>query len=199
MRFVPHTSHRYVGMPTPACVDHPIILMIDRGRQILDSTPAGTALLGQRDLLAGEFGRVTACGQRDAVRLDAAIETAVETGGATLTLNEGALQIEIVRFGGHLDDARLLLICRPQSKNAAQHVEDAALLFGLTSAEHRLLKLLFAGQSLPCAASSLGVARTTARTHLQRIFDKTGSRRQSDLVRLVALGGTERRMHAQAA
>jgi hypothetical protein len=42
--------------------------------------------------------------------------------------------------------------------------------------------------SLTSAASSLGVARTTARTHLQRIFDKTGSRRQSDLVRMVALG-----------
>jgi DNA-binding CsgD family transcriptional regulator len=31
----------------------------------------------------------------------------------------------------------------------------------------------------------LGVAPTTARTHLQRIFDKSGARRQSDLQRLI--------------
>jgi DNA-binding CsgD family transcriptional regulator len=32
----------------------------------------------------------------------------------------------------------------------------------------------------------LGVARSTARTHLQRLFEKTGKRRQVDLLRMVA-------------
>jgi DNA-binding CsgD family transcriptional regulator len=61
----------------------------------------------------------------------------------------------------------------------------AAAEFGLTPAEARLLAVLFEGCSVPQAAERLGVARTTARTHLQRVFDKTGARRQGDLMRLV--------------
>ena len=36
------------------------------------------------------------------------------------------------------------------------------------------------------AARKLGIARTTARTHLQCLFAKTGTARQSELVRFVA-------------
>jgi DNA-binding CsgD family transcriptional regulator len=35
-------------------------------------------------------------------------------------------------------------------------------------------------------AEALGIAETTTKTHLQRIFSKTGTSRQADLVRLVA-------------
>jgi DNA-binding CsgD family transcriptional regulator len=58
-------------------------------------------------------------------------------------------------------------------------------LYGLTPAETRLLALLARGLSLDEAAEALGVAMATARTHLARIFDKTGTRRQAELVRLV--------------
>ena len=34
-------------------------------------------------------------------------------------------------------------------------------------------------------AEQLSVSITTIRTHLQRLFDKTGTRRQAELVRLV--------------
>jgi DNA-binding CsgD family transcriptional regulator len=32
----------------------------------------------------------------------------------------------------------------------------------------------------------LGISETTVKTHLQRVFDKTGTNRQADLVKLVA-------------
>ena len=32
----------------------------------------------------------------------------------------------------------------------------------------------------------LGISETTVKTHLQRVFEKTGTSRQSDLVKLVA-------------
>jgi len=58
-------------------------------------------------------------------------------------------------------------------------------LYGLTAAETRLLGLLAQGRSLEATAAALGIAITTARTHLQRLFDKTGTSRQAELVRLV--------------
>jgi DNA-binding CsgD family transcriptional regulator len=58
-------------------------------------------------------------------------------------------------------------------------------LYGLTPAETRLLALLGRGLSVEEAADALGVTMATARTHLARVFDKTGTRRQAELVRLV--------------
>lgn len=57
-------------------------------------------------------------------------------------------------------------------------------LYGLTPAETRLAALLAQGHGLDTAGDALGIAVTTVRTHLQRLFDKTGTRRQADLVRL---------------
>jgi DNA-binding CsgD family transcriptional regulator len=61
--------------------------------------------------------------------------------------------------------------------------------YGLTRAEIRLCELLLAGQSLAEAATGLRVSRNTAKTHLTRIFDKTGVRSQMALLRLLTLGG----------
>ena len=39
---------------------------------------------------------------------------------------------------------------------------------------------------VPEVAAVLGISETTVKTHLQRIFAKTGTKRQADLVKLVA-------------
>ena len=63
----------------------------------------------------------------------------------------------------------------------------AALLaaaFGLTPAETRVVASLLTGRTLAETADALDVAFTTAKTHLSRIFLKTGVSRQAELVRL---------------
>ncbi|MBY0277236.1 helix-turn-helix transcriptional regulator [Candidatus Binatia bacterium] len=60
-----------------------------------------------------------------------------------------------------------------------------ASALGLTNAEGRLCALLVAGRRLEHAATELGIARETARTHLKSAFRKTGARSQTDLVRLI--------------
>lgn len=56
---------------------------------------------------------------------------------------------------------------------------------GLTAAEARLALFLASGGSLAGYAAVQKVSRNTARTHLQRIFQKMGVGRQAELVRLV--------------
>jgi len=60
------------------------------------------------------------------------------------------------------------------------------IAFGLTCAEKRLLESLLAGRSLAETAGVLGVATTTAKTHLENIFHKTRVNRQAELMRLAA-------------
>lgn len=58
----------------------------------------------------------------------------------------------------------------------------------LTATEARLAWLLAEGHTLQSAAGQLGVTHGTVRTHLKRVFSKTGTSRQAELVALV-LGG----------
>jgi DNA-binding CsgD family transcriptional regulator len=60
-----------------------------------------------------------------------------------------------------------------------------AASFGLTPAETRLLEHLARGATLGEAGAALDIAESTAKTHLSRIFAKTGASRQTDLVALV--------------
>ena len=61
-------------------------------------------------------------------------------------------------------------------------------LYGLTLAETRLTVLLMKGKTLDDVAMDLGVAKDTVRKQLQRIFAKTNTNRQSELLRLLARG-----------
>ena len=42
------------------------------------------------------------------------------------------------------------------------------------------------GETVAAASRALGINESTVRTHLLRIFEKTGTSRQADLVRLAA-------------
>ena len=64
---------------------------------------------------------------------------------------------------------------------------ETAACYRLTPAEAALFAALISGASLDAAANQRGISLATAKTQLQSIFDKTGVRRQTDLVR-VALG-----------
>ena len=69
----------------------------------------------------------------------------------------------------------------------ASTVEPDVLMkaFGLTPREARLAAFVGAGNSLDAACQTFGVSRNTVRVQLQAVFDKTGTRRQAELVRLV--------------
>ena len=58
--------------------------------------------------------------------------------------------------------------------------------FGLTDAETRLVVALFDSLNLSLAAKRSGVTYSTARSYLKRIFMKTGTRRQPELVALLS-------------
>jgi DNA-binding NarL/FixJ family response regulator len=58
-------------------------------------------------------------------------------------------------------------------------------LFDLTPAEAKLATALTVGRSLKSAAADSGVTFKTARTYLDRIFRKTGTNQQSQLVALL--------------
>jgi DNA-binding CsgD family transcriptional regulator len=80
--------------------------------------------------------------------------------------------------------AHVLFINRNDPKDAPVFAAFAER-FDLTPQEARVLQTLVEAGSVPMAADILGIAASTARTHVTSIFDKTGVRRQADLLRLL--------------
>jgi DNA-binding CsgD family transcriptional regulator len=60
--------------------------------------------------------------------------------------------------------------------------------YGFTLAESRLATELLRQHSVAEAAAILEISQNTARTHLKRLFEKTNTRRQSELLRLLGSG-----------
>jgi DNA-binding CsgD family transcriptional regulator/PAS domain-containing protein len=79
--------------------------------------------------------------------------------------------------------AAIFIGAPPDEQDSA---ETMAAAFGLTPAETRVLASLLGGRTVAETAAALGVAITTARTHLDNIFAKTGVSRQAELVRLAS-------------
>jgi DNA-binding CsgD family transcriptional regulator len=68
----------------------------------------------------------------------------------------------------------------------ASPLDIIAMGYTLTPAELRVLLAIVDVGGVPEAATALGMAETTVKTHLYRLFDKAGVNRQADLVKLVA-------------
>ncbi|TPK07044.1 hypothetical protein FJ872_24085 [Mesorhizobium sp. B2-5-9] len=62
-------------------------------------------------------------------------------------------------------------------------------LYRLTPAEAAVATAVARGEGLQAVADEVGISLTTVRTHLQHVFEKTETRRQAELVRLIAASG----------
>lgn len=71
--------------------------------------------------------------------------------------------------------------------------EELRRWFGLTRAQALLAIEILNGDGIQAAADRLSITRATARTHLAQIFQKTGTQRQSELVRLLLSSGLSMR------
>jgi DNA-binding CsgD family transcriptional regulator len=90
---------------------------------------------------------------------------------------------------GHtLHDAVAVLYVSDVEGQTLQRSDPLRKLYGLTQAEVELVELLCNGLSLEDAASQRNVTMNTARSQLKQIFFKTGTSRQSELLRLVLTG-----------
>ncbi|WP_228895988.1 helix-turn-helix transcriptional regulator [Pseudoduganella aquatica] len=102
-------------------------------------------------------------------------------GAAPLSLLVTPLQMG---EGSALPGAALVLAYDPLSTPVVQ-ADLLRQLFGLSAAEAALASALCGGKTLEEAAGERGTAISTARSQLKSIFNKTGTRRQADLVSLL--------------
>lgn len=179
--------------------------LCDESGRVRLHNEAADELLRRRDGVALRSGRLRAVRSCDHGSLERAIAEAARsamgadaTGGATLRLRRAAggrdlvAHVEPVREAGPASDlfvgglatpSALVLVSDPDCR-AILPEEALARAFRLTPTESRLLSFLCAGGLLVEYAERNEITRETARFHLKQLFAKTGTRRQSALIRV---------------
>ena len=177
---------------------HGLFLLSDDGR-VRHANRVAERLASETDGLRLACGRLTAANGADARRLAALIGAAgspqsERRAGGSMALATPArrtpLSITIApvrsdRFEPVYRGHSILVCVTDLEANVALPEQKLRDLFGLTRAEARLALAIFEGLSTSEAALSFGVSPNTARVQLGHIFDKTGTNRQSELVRLM--------------
>jgi DNA-binding CsgD family transcriptional regulator len=85
---------------------------------------------------------------------------------------------------GHAAVAAVFI--RKAATEASFPPEMIARHYSLTPSELRVLLAICEVGGVPETADALGISEATVKTHLQRVFRKTGANRQADLVKLMA-------------
>lgn len=79
------------------------------------------------------------------------------------------------------------LIFKDMENMDQPHAEDFAAALNLSAAEGRLVRALALGLNIEQASADSNISVNTGRSYLKSVFDKTGARRQAELVRIALL------------
>ena len=168
------------------------VLLVDAQAGILFANDTAQTLMSEGALRSSN-GRLTAGVVAKTAALRALIAgdvTHLPTGVLALSGRDGAqLAIEVVPLkaetGWLPQQPAAIVFIRDSRPNPLPSRQQIQRLFGFTSAQASLARELLNGDGIPAAAARLGISRSTARTHLAELFQKTGTNRQAELVRVI--------------
>jgi DNA-binding CsgD family transcriptional regulator/PAS domain-containing protein len=178
------------------------IFLVDASGRLRYANHAGTDLLNRGASLRLKDGALDCVDEAAGERLRGAIEGAAssrngsrddrvalpganEAGGAPLTLLIAPLTATLNRPAPR---AEVLVVALGPGAVAKASEQSLRAYFGLTRTEALLAFHIARGAGLKAAAKALHIAPTTARTHLNRVFAKTGAHSQVELASLIAAG-----------
>jgi DNA-binding CsgD family transcriptional regulator/PAS domain-containing protein len=180
------------GLPTG-------LILLDASMRVGGVNPAAERMIAETGALSVAGGRLRAPDAAAAQALAAAIaackEGRLDQSGASLLFGgpDGGLGLLVHllplprrRGQAPADPVAALFLTNPTAPGRRGPLEAFVHHFGLTPSETRVLLGLLDGKTPRDIAAAYGAAMPTIRTHLSRLYDKTGTRGQQDLIRLVA-------------
>lgn len=175
------------------------LLVTNMSGQLLLANHTAEQILDTRDGLEVTVGETVRTSLKTSPALNALVEAAgraqpSEFGDAILAIRRPSgkrpftLVIRPVQAASSPTDpatpTTLIFILDPEFPVETAE-DELRQLYGLTSTEACLANLLMEGKTLDDCCEILGIRRSTARTHLQHVFEKVGVQRQSELVSLL--------------
>ena len=167
------------------------VVIVDASARLLEINRAAETLLARMDGIRSAGGVLLAGPETE--RLHAAIRSTIM--GSTLRVDRGpgrralALYVMPLPEGSptaffHIPVGRAaVFIVDPEQRHEGSQ-NFFAQTYHLTLAERQILDRLASGECPAEIARTMKIAMPTVRTHLHRLFEKTGTRRQAELVKL---------------
>ncbi|RZI85716.1 MAG: hypothetical protein EOP38_03910 [Rubrivivax sp.] len=180
------------------------VLLLDGQGTVLFSNQRAQALLRAEDCLGLKQGRLSARTAASQLALGTALARVLQTGlpesvrlfgtppkaeapvPHCLTLTRLARDEALPAHALHPRAELLVLVSMPQGQRSVT-AHQLMQLFSLTHAEARLAHALARGWSVDEYAKVQGLGMPTVRTQVRSVLDKTGTSRQQDLVRMLAM------------
>lgn len=169
------------------------ICLLDAGGRVVHANAACRQLFADANLLAMVGDRIVARNtQTDKIfrglwEIDGGtrrqIELATSADGQHYLLHAFPLKRD---RSTSRDVAATMLFVQRASMLPLLAADAIAAAFRLTPSELRVLMAIIEIGGVPDIAAKLGIAETTVKTHLGRLFEKTGAGRQADLVKIAA-------------
>jgi DNA-binding CsgD family transcriptional regulator len=185
-------------------------MFVDRHRNRLATNRHAHDLLTAGDGLSSRGNTLRADLADETARLEKLLSDALDRNGrhgasATLSITRpsGAPPLNIVIVPLHVKTERIaeqgpiaaIFVTDPDMPLDNSNLQQLRDLYGLTPGEARFAASLLQGKSVEEAAAAMGITVNTARAYLKRIYQKTGVRRQPELMRLLLLGLPRLRAH----
>jgi DNA-binding CsgD family transcriptional regulator len=175
------------------------IILLDQATKVVFANTAARSMGARDGPLRLRNGNLTAASTTHAQRLHHLIQAALrgapvgamsiphpDDGRLLTVLVSSVRSRDIERFYGlgMRDVAAMVFVSDPARplEIPAEWIMDA---YGLTLAEARVALAASSGASIPETATRLNISANTVKTHLRRVFAKTGANRQAELARLM--------------
>ncbi|SMG49017.1 helix-turn-helix transcriptional regulator [Paraburkholderia susongensis] len=180
----------------------PAILIVDADCRVMFANRAAEEILASADGIGAGPRGLYACTSTSTSHLRGLVARAIKRSpgpptGSVIALErpsmKRALHVLIsplscdTAWAGIISQRPAVMVVLIDPERAPSGSSDQLIrLFRLTPAEARVASEIGRGERLNAVAESLGVLPSTVRTHLHHVFEKTGTRRQAELVRLMA-------------
>jgi DNA-binding CsgD family transcriptional regulator/PAS domain-containing protein len=185
------------GLEAAAQLSPYAILVVELDGRLRHANPQGERMLAEASGLSVLGGRLTATDFADAERLRALIARAVgpekRVGGGLSIRRPGRapLTVTAVPVGAErlslfqAAPGAVLCVTDPEAVASAS-TSYLREQYGLTPAQSKVAQALLQGRTPREAAEEMGLSFFTVRAHLAQVFEKTGVRRQAELVSLLS-------------
>ncbi len=173
------------------------ILLLDRNCRVVTMNLAARATIDRNDGLFVRNGRLQTGGAKEFATLENLLSNARPSGkrlglaGSMIVgrRNQMALLVRVAPAGNsplaQQNPVTTIVFVNDPKQRARPSQEVLNSLFGLTPAESRVALLLTDGHSTREITEMIGVKSSTLKSQLSSIYRKTGTSRQSELMRLL--------------
>lgn len=181
------------------------VLVLDGEGRVAFMNSVGSGMLQDARIFRSPVGRLALVDAAKAARFEDLLRQCIALSSSRSILGGGALAVPRERLAPlvvsvlpyrHMDVlsthvsalARAIVTLFEPAAPLADSRKSLCEFYGLTPTEADVCWRLGNGDSVERIAQEAGISRETVRSQLKRVFAKTGTHRQSDLVRLVLAG-----------